>query len=241
LFGAVISRIRRLRTRFPYLYKALSYIGTRYFGRWLGHYPRPLGNELNAVADVLYSSKWNMAYGQGMAHERLEAAFAEYIGVSHAVAVNTGGMALQISMRALGLKPGHEVLLQADTCSATAFAIINAGCTPIFSDISQDTFMLPTRVGELAAANTKAVIASHMWGNPEDMPMINRMAEKQGLMVLEDACLSLGTVSRGKMAGAAGHVGVFSFGCLKPIQGGEGGMIVTHNEVLAKELRSLRH
>jgi len=241
MLGAVVSLMRGLRARFPGLYGFARDMGTRFFPQRLGIYPRPLGDEMHAVSRVLRGPKWNMAYGRGLAHERLEATFADYIGVSQAIAVNTGGMALQMSMRALGLKPGNEVLLQGDTCSATAFAVMNAGCTPIFSDISSETFMLPPNIGELAGENSKAMIATHMWGNPEDMAMVTHAARARGLTIIEDACLSLGARSNGKMAGATGRVGVFSFGCLKPIQGGEGGMIVTQDEALARELRSLRH
>lgn len=201
-----------------------------------------MSNEIGAVAEVLRSTQWNMAYGKGLVHERLEETFAEYVGVRHAIAVNTGGMALQMSMRSLGLKPGHEVILQVDTCSATAFAVMNAGCTPIFSDISAQTFMLPPDgVTGLIGANTKAVIATHLWGNPENMAELSRLCESSDVFLIEDACLALGAKSGQQMAGASGHVGVFSFGCLKPIQGGEGGMIVTNDDALARELRALRH
>jgi dTDP-4-amino-4,6-dideoxygalactose transaminase len=242
LLGALISQMRGLRARFPAIYDLARDIGTRFFSRRLGVYPRTLGNELYAVSRVLHSSKWNMAYGRDLTHERLEANFAEYTGASQAVAVNTGGMALQMSFRALNLRPGHEVLVQADTCSATAFAVMNAGCTPIFADISRDTFMLSADSAALwTGSATKAVIASHMWGNPEDMDMVSRFAADRKLIVIEDACLSLGAAFKGRMVGTSGRVGIFSFGCLKPIQGGEGGMIVTNDEALARELRSLRH
>jgi dTDP-4-amino-4,6-dideoxygalactose transaminase len=239
MLGALIARLRGSLS--PVFYDTLRRFGIRNFGRRLGVFPRPLANEIGAVSDVLHDSKWNMAYGRGLVHERLEAAFADYVGSPHAVAVNTGGMALQMSMRALGLKPGHEVLLQADTCSATAFAVMNAGCTPIFSDIAPETLMLSSAASDLAGSATKAVIATHMWGNPEDMETIGRTAAERNLTVIEDACLSLGAMSGGQMAGTSGRVGVFSFGSLKPIQSGEGGMIVTADEALARELRSLRH
>ena len=228
-----------LRKAFPGLFQAVRGFAHRHFARQLGRYPRPLGDEIAAVAAVLHGSHWNMTSGK--THERLEADFADYVGVPHAIAVNTGGVALQMSMRALGLKPGHEVLLQVDTCSATAFAVMNAACTPVFSDISPGTFMLPASVGEQAGPATKALIATHMWGNPEDMAQLLAQAAGRDLIVIEDACLALGARANGRMAGASGKVGVFSFGCVKPIQGGEGGMIVTHDAALAKELRSLRH
>jgi perosamine synthetase len=201
-----------------------------------------MAGEVAAAAAVLRGSQWNMTSGRGLAHERLEAAIAEYVGAPYAIAVNTGGMALQMSMRALGLKPGDEVIHQVDTCSATALAVMAAGCTPIFADISARTLMLDaSQLEHSISPRTKAVIATHMWGNPEDMPALLDLAGRRGLYVIEDACLSLGSTLGGRMAGSTGHVGIFSFGCIKPIQGGEGGMIVTHNEALARELRSMRH
>lgn len=242
MLSGLIPYLLRLKNRFPTLYAKFGSVGRNFINRWLGAYPKVMANEIGAVAGVLRGAQWNMAYGKGLVHERLESAFADYVGVAHAVAVNTGGMALQMSMRALGLKPGHEVVMQVDTCSATAFAVMNAGCTPIFSDISDQTFMLPSdSLAGLIGADTKAVIATHLWGNPENMAELNRLCESRGVLVIEDACLALGAKFGKKMAGASGHAGVFSFGCLKPIQGGEGGMIVTNNDALARELRSLRH
>jgi len=201
-----------------------------------------MAREVAAVATVLRSSKWNMTCTRGCAHERLEFDFANYVGSAHAIAVNTGGMALQMSMRALGLIPGSEVMHQIDTCSATAQAVIAAGCTPMFADIDQRTLMLDIDDVERGISlDTKALIATHMWGNPEKMQSLCSMAERHGIPVIEDTCLSLGTMLEGRMAGTFGDVGVFSFGCLKPIQGGEGGMIVTNDNDLAQELRSMRH
>jgi dTDP-4-amino-4,6-dideoxygalactose transaminase len=233
---------RWLKTEYPDLHRALSIGFKRLFGKFTGVYPRPLAGEVGAVKKVLYSSHWNMAYGTELEHHRLEREFARYLGVPYAIAVNTGGMALQMSFRALGLVPGDEVLLQVDTCSASALSVLNAGCTPIFADISERTFMLsePSIEREIRP-ETKAILATHMWGNPEDIPMIERQCRDRGIALIEDACLSLGAKSRGRLAGTTGVVGVFSFGCIKPIQGGEGGMIVTHDEALARELRSLRH
>lgn len=242
MLSSLISPLRRLQHRFPWLSGKVGGFGKRLINFWLGTYPRVMAREISAVTEVLRGTQWNMAYGKGLAHERLEAAFTEYVGVRHAVAVNTGGMALQMSMRGLGLKPGNEVLLQVDTCSATAFSVMNAACVPVFSDISESTFMLPVdQLDEVIGPNTKAVIATHMWGNPERIPALMEYCQSRNLYLIEDACLALGGRSRGGYAGACGDVGIFSFGCLKPIQGGEGGMIVTDDEALAKELRSLRH
>ncbi|MDX2003045.1 MAG: DegT/DnrJ/EryC1/StrS family aminotransferase [Chitinophagales bacterium] len=174
-------------------------------------------------------------------HERLEQAFANYVGTKYAVAVNTGGMALQMCKRAIGVKPGDEVIHQVDTCVANAFAAVNAFAIPRFSDIDLGTFM-PGRQ-ELEACitgKTKALIPIHIWGNAMDMDMVRDIANKHQLTIIEDGCLALGAKWKQENVGSMGHVGVFSFGCLKPIQAGEGGMITTNDEALAKELRTIR-
>ena len=160
----------------------------------------------------------------------------------YAVAVGSGGVGLQMSMRVLGMKPRDEVIHQVDTCSATAFSVMNAGLTPIFSDISLETLMLDVNdIQKNISTKSKSIIATHMWGNPENMKAIKACADLNNLKVIEDACLSLGAVIDNKQVGSFGDVAVFSFGCVKPIQGGEGGIIVTKDEALARELRSLRH
>jgi dTDP-4-amino-4,6-dideoxygalactose transaminase len=238
----LIANLIYLKRRFPFLFKLFNKFTSKLYIKYFGSYPRILSNEIEAVSKVLRGTQWNMAGGNNLVHNQLEEAFAEYVGVNYAVAVNTGGMALQMSMRSLGLKHGDEVILQVDTCSATAMAIMNAGCTPVFSDISEKTFLLNNEnISQKIDSNTKAIIASHLWGNPEDMKSISEICESNNLYVIEDACLALGAKANGKMAGASGKVGVYSFGCLKPIQAGEGGMIVTNDEALARELKSLRH
>lgn len=242
MLSFLIPYLRLLKQKFPLIYSAFDGVVGVFVTKWMGTYPRVMGDEIGAVSAVLRGSGWNMAYGQGLVHERLEEKFANYIGAKNAVAVNTGGMALQMSIRALGLKPGDEVVLQVDTCSATAFAVLNAGCIPKFSDISDQSFMLSIEgLDEVVTQNTKAIIATHMWGNPERMDAILEYCKKRDIAMIEDACLALGSRTSLGMAGIGGNVGVFSFGCLKPIQGGEGGMIVTDDDSLAREMRSLRH
>lgn len=232
----------KFRKRFPSVFYFLVRIAKRFMGNTFGVYPRPLANEVEAVTEILRSSQWNMAYGRGLVHERLEAEFAEAVGAHHAIAVASGGVALQMSLRALGLKPGDEAIHQVDTCAATAMAVMNAGVTPVFADISDHTFMLNRSDAEdRIGPATRALIATHMWGNPEDVAALRTLARERGLKLIEDACLGLGAVAGGRPVGSLGDVGVFSFGCLKPIQTGEGGMIVTDDESLARELRSLRH
>src|SRR5262249_10780538 len=230
------------RDWWPAGYYFLVGVARRFMGGTFGVYPRVMGNEIAAVSEILRGSQWNMTYGRGLAHERLEAEFAEASGTREAVAVASGGVALQMSLRALGLKPGDEAIHQVDTCAATAMALMNAGVTPIFAGISDQSFMLDIAdVERRIGPQTKAIVATHMWGNPENMPALRALAQAKGLNLIEDACLGLGAIVDGKPAGSWGDVGVFSFGCVKPIQTGEGGMIVTSDDALARELRSLRH
>lgn len=242
ILNKLIPYVQWLKKRFPTVGARIVALGRRYLGNRLGVYPKPLAGEVAAVTRVLHGAQWNMTAGKDLAHERLEAAFADYVGVPHAIAVNTGGMALQMSMRALGLKPGDEVIHQVDTCSATALAVIAASCTPIFTDCSKATFMLDmASTAEWIGPRSRALIATHMWGNTESMAEVMALAARHSLPVIEDTCLSLGARIGDRMAGAQGRVGVYSFGCNKPIQAGEGGMIVTSDDALARELRAMRH
>ncbi|MCX7747184.1 MAG: DegT/DnrJ/EryC1/StrS family aminotransferase [Clostridia bacterium] len=213
----------------------------RLFSGLMGTYPRVMRKEISAVKNVLKSPYWNMNYGSDLVHQKLESEFAEYIGTKYAIAVNTGGMAIQIALRALGIKPGDEVIHQVDTCIADPFAIIAAGGTPVFSDIAHNTFMLDKKsLMHWVSDNTKVIIPVHMWGNPENMTMIAEFAKQHNLMVIEDAALALGATYKGNKIGSFGNAGIFSFGCLKPIQAGEGGIITTNDEALAKEMRTIR-
>jgi len=205
-------------------------------------YPRLLRREIDAVTDVLHSPFWNMNSGGSLVHEKLEEEFAAYVGTRYAVAVNSGGMAIQMVLRALGLKPGDEVIHQVDTCVANAFAVMAAGATPIFADINTDNFLLsPESTEACISPQTKVLMPIHMWGYPENLDWIIGLAKKHNLFIIEDACLAFGAETKGRKVGSNADVGVFSFGSLKPIQAGEGGMISTNNEALAKELRVLRN
>jgi len=205
-------------------------------------HPAPLRREIAAVSEVLRSPFWNMNSGRDLVHEKLEEEFAAYIGTRYSVAVNTGGMAIQMALRAFGVKPGDEVLHQVDTCVANAFAVFAASGTPIFVDINTDDFMLSRSSAlEQITPHTKVIMPVHMWGNLENMSWVTNVAREHGLYSLEDACLAFGAELDGRKAGSIADASVFSFGCLKPIQAGEGGMIGTNDEALARELRTMRN
>lgn len=233
--------VRKKEERYPRLVRTARKMARAVSGPRTEH-PRTLGREIAAVSDVLQTPFWNMNYGKNLVHEKLEREWAEYVGVANAVAVNTGGMAIQMALRALGVKPGDEVIHQIDTCVADAFAIIAAGGTPIFADINTNSFMLSgDSLESEVTPQTRVITAIHMWGNPEDVDLCISTAKRHDLFFLEDACLALGAKRNGRMAGSFGDAAVFSLGCLKPIQAGEGGIITTSDDALARELRTIRN
>lgn len=210
----------------------------RYF---ITSYPFVTGKELKAVKQVLNSGIWNMSDPNGV-HAILEKEFSEYIGVKHAVVVNSGGVGIQMALRVLDVKNGDEVIHQVDTCVANSFAIMNAGAIPIFSDISLDTFKLDfNNLENLITPRTKVIMPIHLWGNVENLKRLKCFAVKHNLKIIEDCALAFGAEYNGKKVGGFGDVGVFSFGSTKPIQSGEGGIIVTNDDDIAKKLRTMRN
>jgi dTDP-4-amino-4,6-dideoxygalactose transaminase len=208
----------------------------------LGIFPVSVGKEKKALKRVLNTGKWNMSSGKHLAHNDLEAEFCKFTGSKYAVAVGSGGVGIQMSLRALGLNRKSEVMVQVDSCSATAMAILNAQCIPRFVDSNVETFQFDKdSASKKINLNSGAVIASHLWGNVDDMANIKNIARLAAVPIIEDCCLALGSTLNGSHVGKEGVVGIYSFGSTKPIQAGEGGIIVTEDANLAKELRSMRH
>ena len=208
----------------------------------LGLFPVSLGKERQRLNQVLSSGNWNMSYGPKPAHLELEKLFAEYVGSSEAIAVSGGGVGIQMSIRALGLGRQSEVLMQIDTCSAVPMAALNSQVIPRFFDADLDTFLSnPESVKSKVGQNTHAVIASHLWGNSDDLDTLSNLRKESEVILIEDCCLALGTEVDGKRVGTTGKVGIFSFGSTKPVQAGEGGIIVTDDRDLARELRAMRN
>lgn len=242
ILNRLVPVAMKLRQIHPPTYRRVVSLGRRMMRDSLGVWPRELAAETAAVRSVLSGGQWNMTYGRGLEHERLEDDLASFVNVPHAIAVGSGGLAIQMVLRALNIGHGDEVLLQVDTCAASAQAVMNAGASPIFVDIDPRTLMLDVAAVERSiTSRTRAILATHMWGNPENMPALRALADRFGLRLIEDGCLALGAQVGGRRVGGWGDAGVFSFGCIKPVQGGEGGMIVTADEALARELRSMRH
>ena len=161
----------------------------------------------------------------------------------HAVGVGSGTDALHISLRALGIGSGDEVITSAHTAVATASAIDLSGAQPVFVDIEPKYFTLdPNAIESAITSKTKAIIAVHIYGHPCDMDAINDIADRRELIVIEDCAQAHGAAYNGKRVGSMGAVGCFSFYPTKNLGAiGDGGVVVTNNDLaIAEKIRLLR-
>jgi len=195
--------------------------------------------EMEALKEVLESGFWGIG---GSRKREFEEKFAAYQDARYGVAVTNGTAALEISLRALGVGCGDEVIVPAYTFMATAIAVLYVNAIPIFADIDPETYTIdPKSVESLISERTKAVLPVHIGGRPADMDAILSIAKKNDLYVLEDACQAWGAEWRGRRVGAIGEMGAFSFQSSKNITSGEGGMIVTNDEDLYVKAWSLHN
>lgn len=171
-----------------------------------------------------------------------ESAVALYSNVDHGVAVNTGTAALHAAVWASDIGPGDEVIVPAISFVASANCVLYVGATPVFADLSYDTLNIdPVDVESKITPRTKAIIAVDFAGHPADHDALRHVANKHGLVIIEDAAHSLGATYKGKRVGSLQDISTFSFHPVKHITTGEGGMLMTDNELTAKKVRSFRH
>ena len=194
--------------------------------------------EIEAVAAVLRSPRLSL----GAVSQQFEAAVAAYASVPYAVAVSSGTAGLHLCIRALGIGEGDEVIVPSFAFIAAANAIRYERAVPVFADIDTQTLNIdPVHIEEAITEKTRAIMVVHTFGVPADMAAILDIAERHGLLVIEDACEALGAEVGGRKAGSMGHAGVFAFYPNKQITTGEGGIVITRDETLARRLRALRN
>jgi len=171
-----------------------------------------------------------------------EEEFAVYCGVTQAIGVDSGTSALELALRAFDIGPGDEVITAANTFIASALPISYTGATPVLVDTDPQTYTMDVSLLENSITEqTKAVIPVHLYGQPADMDPIMEIARKYGLVVIEDACQAHGAKYKGKRVGSLGHAAAFSFYPAKNLGAyGDGGMVVTNDERVAKSLQMLR-
>ncbi|MGI5912505.1 MAG: DegT/DnrJ/EryC1/StrS family aminotransferase [Syntrophomonadaceae bacterium] len=191
-----------------------------------------------AVHSVLASGSYIM----GTNVKAFEKEFADYIGVKHAIAVGNGTDALVITLKALGIGLGDEVITSPYTFFATAESISAVGAKPVFADVRLDTFNIDENQIEAKITNqTKAIIPVHIFGQPCEMDKINEIAAKYNLYVIEDACQAVSAEYKGRKAGTLADIACFSFFPTKNLScAGDGGMITTDNDKLATMCKALR-
>ena len=198
-----------------------------------------LGDEIRAAMDRVIQSQRFILGDEVAAFER---EIASYLGVRHAIGVSSCTDALTVSLSALGIGPGDEVITTPYTFFATTGAILRVGATPVFVDIERASFNLDAaRVADAITERTRAILPVHLFGQAADMSSLRALAEERSLRIVEDAAQAIGATQHGTRVGGLGDFGCFSFFPTKNLGGfGDGGLVTTNDDQLAALARSLR-
>ena len=204
------------------------------------HEPDIGEEEIASVVAALRRGEISGSFGTAL--PEFEHSFAAYVGCKHGIAVTSGTSALHLAVKAAGVGEGHEVLMSASTNIATALAAFNNNAVSVPVDSENVTWNLdPSLIERLITPQTRAIIPVHLFGHPCEMDRIVEIAKKHKLAVIEDCAESHGASWKGRMTGSFGDMACFSFYANKVITTGEGGMVVTNNDELARKLRLLRN
>lgn len=189
-----------------------------------------------------YLGVWHKDFYGGPEVQALEKEWAKYYGVKYAIAVNSCTSGLQCAVGAAGIEPGDEVIVSPYTMAASATTPLLYGAVPVFADIEEDYFCLdPKSVEERITHMTRAIIVVDIFGQPYNADIINAIAKKHGLIVIEDCAQAPCARYKGKFAGTLGDMGVYSLNYHKHIHTGEGGVIVTNDDNLAERLQLIHN
>lgn len=199
---------------------------------------KELETELRNAFDRVFKRSW---YIEGIEDECFEKAFAEYVGTEYCVGVGNGLDALMLSLKALGIGEGDEVIVPSNTYIATALAVTYVGATPVFVEPRIETFNLnPELINNAITEKTKAIIPVHLYGQACDMDPIMSIARHYGLKVVEDCAQAHGATYKGKKIGSFGDAAAFSFYPGKNLGAfGDAGAVLTNNKELADKVRAL--
>jgi perosamine synthetase len=194
--------------------------------------------DIDAVVKVLKSPRLSL----GPKLVEFEKAFARYVGMAHAVAVNSGTSALHLVVRALGVGPGHEMITSPFTFVATSNCALFEGAEPVFVDIDEETWNMDvTKIEAAITKKTRLLMPVHIFGRPMEMDRVMKIARRHELPVVEDACEALGATYKKRMVGTFGVASTFAFYPNKQMTTGEGGMIVTDDDRIAGLAKSMRN
>ncbi len=196
------------------------------------------GNEMKYVQQAI-ETNWISSAGRFI--RDFEARFAELCGVQYGIACANGTVAMHLAMATLGLEAGDEVIIPTFTMIATANAVTYCGAKPVLVDMEPDYWQMDlNQVEAKITPRTKAIVPVHIYGHPTDMDALMALAEKHGIMVIEDAAEAHGAEYKGRRTGGLGHAAGFSFYGNKIITTGEGGMVTTNDRTLAQLAWNLR-
>jgi perosamine synthetase len=200
--------------------------------------PYLIGREAEYVNACL---KDNWISSRGPYIDQFEARFAEYCGCRFGITTTSGTTALHLTLAALSIGPGDEVIVPTFTMASTVFAIVYLGATPVLVDSDPETWTIDvSRIEDKITKRTRAIMPVHIYGHACDMDPVLDTAERHNLIVIEDAAEAHGAEYKGRRLGGLGHVSCFSFYANKIVTTGEGGMVVTSDEVVAERARALR-
>lgn len=201
---------------------------------------RAIEPEARAALDRVLTRGW---YVLGEECAAFESEFAAYLGIEHAVGVNSGTDAIELALRALGVGPGDEVITAANTCVPTAAGITSAGATLVPADVDPQTLTLDAQsVAAAITPKTRAIVPVHLYGHPCDMDPLLALARERGLLVVEDCAQAHGARYRDMFCGTLGDAAAFSFYPSKNLGAfGDGGAVATRDPEVAARLRRLRH
>ncbi|GAA4165575.1 DegT/DnrJ/EryC1/StrS family aminotransferase [Gryllotalpicola daejeonensis] len=199
-----------------------------------------IGDEERAAVDAVLATGM---LAQGAEVASFESEFGEVLtDGGHVIAVNSGTSALHLGLLAAGVGPGDEVIVPSFTFAATANSVALTGATPVFADIEPDFFCLdPEAVASVITDKTKGIMPVHLYGHPANMTALTKLADERGLLLFEDAAQAHGAALGGQKVGTFGAFGAFSLYPTKNMTSGEGGMITTRDDEIARVARLLRN
>ena len=201
--------------------------------------PWLIGNERKYLNECL-DTGWISSDGPFV--KKFEDVFAQRVQRKHGIAVSNGSVALDVAVQVLGLGVGDEVIMPTFTIISCAAAIVRVGAIPVLVDCNPETWNMQVEQIEAKITScTKAIMVVHLYGLPVDMDPVLALAKKYNLKIIEDAAQSVGLMYKGKPCGSFGDISTFSFYANKQVTTGEGGMILTNDDVLAERCRSLRN
>ena len=199
-----------------------------------------LGEEETSLVAECMDSTWISSQGKFI--RTFEESVENYSGAKHAIAVSNGTVAIHLAMLALDIGRGDEVITTNFTYVASTNAILYVGATPVFVDINPESWNIDvSKIEEKITSNTKAILYTNIYGVPADYAELKKLAEQYGLALIEDAAESFGSTYNSKVSGTLGDISTYSFFGNKTITTGEGGMVLTSDDVLNRKIRKLKN